>query len=120
MADEEQISGTKWRPTWHERNPVRPYDGVFECVNSERHRCRCYTTDECLRILAASGFTDPVFEWASQGPVANERCMVTGPDGERHNGGQVLALIFRAERLESLCKDRSDAVLGMIRRENSC
>lgn len=98
---------------WREEDPVRPFDGAFSSVRVQP----IYTTDECLRILAASGFTDPVFEEKGHNGFVRRRCWVTGPDGERHSAGDVLATIIRAERLESLCRDRGDAVLGMLRRE---
>jgi len=92
--------------------PVRPYDGAFSNVRGQP----VYTTDECLRILAASGFTKPIFTETSGNGLAQRWCTVTGPDGERHNAGKVLTAIFKAERLERLCTDRSDAVLGLLRR----
>jgi hypothetical protein len=97
---------------WEECEAVHPYDGAFQNVRTHP----IYTTEECLRILAASGFIDPAFESKGYNGLETRRCVVTGPDGERHNAGEVLALIFKAERLERLCQDRSDAVLGMLRR----
>lgn len=109
--------GSKRQLTWLEREVEHPYDGVFQKTNWAVHGQRhAYTTRECLRILAASGFVAPVFARAEHALGWQERCTVTGPDGERYNGGEILALIFKAERLERLCQDRSDAVLGMLRR----
>lgn len=97
---------------WEKSEAVHPYDGVFRDV----HKVGQYTTNECLRILAASGFHRPEIETRGGNGITASRCWVTGPDGERHNAGTALAFIFKAERLERLCQDRSDAVLGMMRR----
>jgi len=97
---------------WEETKPVHPYDPVFLHVD----RQSSYTTEECLRILAASGFADPVFTTRGGNGFEHRRCWVTGPDGERHLADAALALIFKAERLERLCQDRGDAVLGMMER----
>ena len=100
---------------WEESKPVHPYDGTF----GEPEHWLMYTTDECLRILAGSGFIDPVFEERRGNGLLEKRCTVTGPDGKRHNAGERLRMIFKAERLERLCQDRGDAVLGMLRRHES-
>lgn len=44
-------------------------------------------------------------------------CTVTGPDEQVYDAAQVLQAIIKAERLERLCQDRSDAVLGILNRE---
>jgi hypothetical protein len=98
---------------WQTCDPVHPYDGVFRFVNETGV---VFTTEDCLRILAANGFTEPVFE-TNGSSYEQRRCWITGPDGERHDGATALAVIFKAERLERLCQDRSDAVLGMLRRK---
>jgi len=105
---------------WQPRNPTRPYDDVFLGVGQVAPRCKhhFYTTDECLRILAANGFRNPEFQFAGDYCWSHQlRCLVIGPDGEKYDGREVLDLIFRAERLERLCRDHSDAVMGMLRRQ---
>jgi len=108
MADENTnpLLGLYWEPC----DAVHPYDSVFREIHAR------YVTEDCLRILAASGFIEPRFESKYRGGMSSRRCWVTGPDGERHSAADVLHFIFKAERLERLCQDRSDVVMGMLRR----
>lgn len=104
-------------PDWKPYEPSHPFEGPLSLFASSGPH---FTTAECVRILAANGFRDPVFEQAEHEHIGvTRRCTVVGPDGERHLAGKVLEVILRAERLEQLCQDRSDAVMGLLRRDPS-
>lgn len=103
---------------WTKRDPTHPYDDALRgSWTLSPSGVMLYTTSECLRILEANGFKDPVFQWKGSFYVHDARCIVTGPDGLRYDGRKVLGLIFKAERLERLCRDRHDVVMGMLHRE---
>lgn len=95
-------------------DPVRPYDEAFRDVRNASGIPR-FTTDDCLRILAANRFTNPKFVENTPG---SRYCYVTGPDGNTYNGCEVLEAIVKVERLERLCQDRSDAVVGLLNRKD--
>jgi hypothetical protein len=109
---------TDWQPS----DPLqRPFDFAHEAGFARmRGPQDQHTTEELLRILAANGFKAPVFEQRMGAPIQTvyRRCMVIGPDGERHDAARILPLIFKAERLERLCQDRSDVVMGMLARQS--
>lgn len=95
-------------------DPVRPYDAAFRNVRDAAGIPK-FTTDDCLRILAANRFTNPTFEEPSP---QSRYCYVTGPDGKKYNASDVLQAIVKVERLERLCQDRSDAVVGLLNRKD--
>lgn len=95
------------------RNAVRPYDEAFRDVRDAAGIPRL-TTDDCLRILEANKFRNPQFERRRSGYRV---CYVTGPDGKKYDACQVLEALVKIERLERLCQDRSDAVVGLLNRK---
>lgn len=99
-------------PNWKPTEPVHPLDAALYVDRSRQP----FTTGELLRILAVNGFVQPTFECAIGNGFEHRRCTVVGPDGERHLAGRVLEAIFRAERLERLCQNRSDVVMGLLAR----
>jgi len=97
-----------------DRDPIHPFDPAFAIVRNTGGLPRL-TTQDALRILAANRFRNPVFHDTGAG-----NCDVTGPDGRTYNAEEVLRAILMAERLERLCQDRSDAVIGMLNRNDEC
>jgi len=97
------------------RDPVRPYDPVFSALRSTEGLSHL-AADDALRIFEANRFQKPVF-YEGPSPILS-RCEVTGPDGRIYDGAEVLRAIIMTERLERLCQDRSDAVVGLLNRKD--
>jgi hypothetical protein len=96
---------------FEKREPVHPYDPEFQQIRDKG--IPRLTTNDCLRILEANQFTDITLYHSTKDGTAK------GPDGRTYYVAEVLMAILKIERLERLCQDRSDAVVGLLNRKEA-